>query len=131
MKIIPIIKCRDMERSISFYTGVLDFELKDPNSSAKDLVVDLIKEEAEIQLSVLGGDSEFGIAVNVRVDDVDELFKKYVERGLDTSNKKGSPVHLGPINQSWGMREFYVTDPDGNTLRFGIPAEEITEQQVF
>ncbi len=131
MKIIPIIKCRDMERSIFFYTGILDFELKYPNSSVKDLVVDLIKEEAEIQLSILTGDSVFGIAVNVRIEDVDELFKKYVERGLDTANKKDSPVHLGPTKQSWGMREFYVTDPDGNTLRFGIPVEEITEQQVF
>lgn len=131
MKIIPVIKCRDMERSIIFYTGILDFELKYPNSSVKDPVVDLIKEEAEIQLSVLSGDGEFGIAVNVRVEDIDELFKKYLERGLDTANKKDSPVHLGPINQSWGMREFYVTDSDGNTLRFGVPVEEITEQQVF
>ena len=23
-----------------------------------------------------------------------------------------------PIDQSWGTREFYVDDPDGNTLRF-------------
>ena len=27
-------------------------------------------------------------------------------------------VHEGPINQTWGTREFYVDDPDGNTLRF-------------
>jgi len=27
-------------------------------------------------------------------------------------------VHEGPIDQSWGTREFYVDDPDGNTLRF-------------
>jgi hypothetical protein len=26
---------------------------------------------------------------------------------------------IDPIDQSWGMREFYVTDPSGNTLRFG------------
>jgi hypothetical protein len=27
-------------------------------------------------------------------------------------------VHAGPIDQTWGTREFYVDDPDGNTLRF-------------
>jgi uncharacterized glyoxalase superfamily protein PhnB len=28
--------------------------------------------------------------------------------------------HLDPVQeQSWGMREFAVTDPDNNTLRFG------------
>ena len=35
----------------------------------------------------------------------------------------------GPIDRSWGTRELYVDDPDGNTLRFvegfGIgPSEE-------
>jgi len=27
-------------------------------------------------------------------------------------------VHLGPVDQTWGTREFYVTDLEGNTLRF-------------
>ena len=123
MKIIPIIKCRNMKESISFYTGILDFQLKDPGSTDEDWVVDLINGEAEIQLSILEGDGGFRMAVNVLVDDVDGLFKKYVERGLDTSNKEGSPVHQGPVDQSWGMREFYVTDSNGNTLRFGKPIE--------
>lgn len=56
-----------------------------------------------------------------RVKDVDGLFRKYVERGLDTTGHEDSPVHRGPVNQTWGIREFYVTDADGNTLRFGEP----------
>jgi hypothetical protein len=31
------------------------------------------------------------------------------------------PVHRGPVDQTWGIREFYVTDADGNMLRFGEP----------
>jgi hypothetical protein len=27
-------------------------------------------------------------------------------------------VHEGPLDQTWGTREFYVDDPDGNTIRF-------------
>ena len=27
-------------------------------------------------------------------------------------------VHEGPVDQTWNTREFYVEDPDGNTLRF-------------
>jgi len=49
---------------------------------------------------------------------VDALFAKYKDRGLDTSAKLDSPVHQGPVDQTWGRRELYVTDPDGNTLRF-------------
>ncbi len=121
MRITPIIKCRDMAISLSFYTGVLDFVLKEPGSSVRPPVVDLAKGDAELQLSVLSGDGAFGSAVNVLVDDVDRLFREFVRRGLKTSGYDGSPVHQGPVNQTWGMREFYVTDPDGNTLRFRQP----------
>jgi hypothetical protein len=31
-------------------------------------------------------------------------------------------VHAAPVDQTWGTREFYVSDPDGNTLRFTAPA---------
>ena len=30
------------------------------------------------------------------------------------------------MNQTWGIREFYVTDADGNTLRFGEPIRRNT-----
>jgi catechol 2,3-dioxygenase-like lactoylglutathione lyase family enzyme len=122
MKVIPIMKCKDMKESLSFYTNVLDFEIKYPDSTVDDPVVTIINDEAEIELSTMSGDSLFGCALNVRVDDVDEQFKKYVKRGLDVSGLGG--VHGGPLDQTWGMREFYVNDPNGNTLRFGKPIDE-------
>ena len=33
MKIVPVIKCSDLARSIAFYTRTLDFELADPNDA--------------------------------------------------------------------------------------------------
>jgi hypothetical protein len=53
-------------------------------------------------------------------DDVDALFRTFRMRGLKTPGNPEAPgaVHEGPIDQSWGTREFYVDDPDGNTLRF-------------
>jgi uncharacterized glyoxalase superfamily protein PhnB len=104
---------------VTFYTQTLDFELEDPSDTSP--VIDLVHGDARIQLSTMRGDSVFGCAVNVQVDDVDTLFRKYVARGLDISGREGSPVHQGPLDQTWGMREFYVTDPDGNTLRFRTP----------
>ena len=123
MKMIPLLRCRNMKEAISFYTNILDFELKYSGDSPDEWVVDLINEDAELQLTSLEGNQNPGIAVNVHVDDVDALFEKYLKRGLDTSNKEGSPVHQGPLDQSWGMREFYVTDPSGNTLRFARPIQ--------
>ena len=118
-KIIPLFKCRDLKQAVAFYTGVLDFELKysfEPEDNWGG--ADLVKDGAELQLTTHESERLFGSVVNVWVDDVDGLFQKYVGRGLDTSFKKESPVHQGPLDQTWGTREFYVTDSDGNTLRF-------------
>jgi catechol 2,3-dioxygenase-like lactoylglutathione lyase family enzyme len=121
MKMISLFRCRNMQAAIAFYTGILDFELKEPGASADDWVVLLKNGDAELMLTILEGDQQMGIAANVLVEDIDGLFKKYVQRGLDTSGRENSPVHQGPLNQSWGNREFYVTDADGNTLRFVQP----------
>ena len=115
---IPLFKCRNMKTALDFYTRILDFKLKYADASVNDWVVDLINGDAELQLTVLESNNLFGSVVNVWVDDIDGLFNKYLERGLDTSRKKESPVHQGPLNQTWGTREFYVTDDDNNTLRF-------------
>ncbi|MDJ1469352.1 hypothetical protein QNI19_14425 [Cytophagaceae bacterium DM2B3-1] len=119
MKIVPVIKYKNMEESVLFYTQILDFELKYAITPLTFPVVNLIKEGSELQLSTLSGDSVFGIAINIYTQNVDALFQKYRERGLDTSQHMNSPVHQSPVDQDWGIREFYVTDPSGNTLRFG------------
>jgi len=119
MKAIPIIRCRSMRESIVFYTRVLDFKIKYAGASSEDPVVVIVNGTAELQLSIIDG--VFGTPVNIRVDDIDGLFQKYLSRGLNTAAKKESPVHQGPLDQSWGTREFYVNDPSGNTLRLCMP----------
>lgn len=115
---IPVFHVSNMKKSFDFYKNILGFDLKHGESS-DDPVVNLANDFAEIQLSSIDGTDR--AVVNVRVDDVDGLFEIFLKRGLDTSNKKQSPVHQGPLDQTWGMREFYVTDADGHTLRFGKP----------
>ena len=124
MKIIPLFKVRDMRKSIAHYTELLDFKLTDSDDSADSFVVDVAKGEAGLQLTILESDQLLGSVANLIVDDVGSLFASDKSRGLDTAGKKDSPVHQGPIDQTWGRREFYITDPDGNTLRF-------CQQQIF
>ena len=31
---------------------------------------------------------------------------------------KGVAIDLEPTDQSWGNREMYISDPDGNSIRF-------------
>jgi catechol 2,3-dioxygenase-like lactoylglutathione lyase family enzyme len=122
MKMIPIFRCTSMKESLRFYTQVLDFDLFEPGATADDWVVALRNGDAALLLTRLEGDQQLGINVNVLVEDVDGLFTRYTQRGLDQSHRRESPVHLQPTDQSWGSREFYVTDPDGNTLRFVQPS---------
>lgn len=122
MKIIPLLKVRNIKDAVEFYTQILDFELKYTDEELNPFCVDLINGDAEFQLTVCDG--IYGVAITIRVDDVDSLFEKYLKRGLITPKKENSPVHEGPIDQTWGMREFYVTDADGNTLRFSAPIQD-------
>lgn len=105
MKMIPLFKCSNMAASIRFYTEVLDFSLSDPADTAEAPVVDLANGDAWLQLTVVEGRSG-GSIVNVLVEQIDQLFEKYVQRGLDTSGKSDSPVHEGPIDQTWAGVSF-------------------------
>ena len=121
MAIIPTVRCRNMRRSLAFYTGVLDFERVDGDDSLDDPSFSLLaRGDDRLILSSHRGDGEYGQAIVVTTGDVDALFRAFRERGLRTPGNPDAPVqvHEGPIDQSWGTREFYVDDPDGNTLRF-------------
>jgi catechol 2,3-dioxygenase-like lactoylglutathione lyase family enzyme len=128
MSIIPLVRCSNMRAALAFYTGVLDFirvdgddDLADPSFSA------LARDGSELCLSSHSGDGVYGQAVIIMVDDVDAAFRQFRQRGLHTPGNPDSPegVEAGPIDQTWGTREFYVQDLDGNTLRFtqGLHAE--------
>jgi len=117
--IIPTVRSGDIDRSIAFYTGVLDFDLRGRWPAGGDPSFAILTRGGDtLYLSSHAGDGVFGQAVVVLAADVDDLFATFCARGLDLSAKPDSPVHQAPLDQTWGTREFYVNDPDGNTLRF-------------
>lgn len=118
MNIIPVLACKDMAKSIRFYLEILDFELVGtwPEMSSPAFSI-LHRGGAELHLSTYPDDGVLGSVVAIVVNDIENLFRKYVSNGL-VPIKNDSPVHLGPTQQTWGTTEFYVDDPSGNTLRF-------------
>jgi catechol 2,3-dioxygenase-like lactoylglutathione lyase family enzyme len=119
MAIIPTVKCARIATSVAFYTEVLDFRVREEWSVLTDPGFAWLEREGHvINLSSHAGDGVPGQAVVVEVADVDALFAGFRARGLDPSGKPDSPVHQGPLDQTWGTREFYADDPDGNVLRF-------------
>ncbi len=119
MAIIPTVKCSVIERSVDFYTRVLDFEVRREWSELSDPGFAWLTRGGDVlHLSSHRGDGVVGQAIVVEVAGIDALFQIFLSRGLKTPGSADSPVHEGPLDQSWGTREFYVNDPDGNTLRF-------------
>jgi len=116
MKLIPTLKCQDLKTSLDFYVNVLGFQISFMDEQLQ--YAGITKEDCEIHLAL--NDGALSI-VYVQMDEVDNLFLEFTKRGLNHSSEKESPVHQSPIDQTWGMREFYVDDPSGNTLRFGCP----------
>jgi catechol 2,3-dioxygenase-like lactoylglutathione lyase family enzyme len=120
MAIIPTVRCRSVRASLAFYTGVLDFERVDDEAVEDPAFCALRRAGDWLFLSSHRGDGVVGQAIVVTVADVDAVFGMLRARGLRTPGDPAAPteVHEGPIDQTWGTREFYVDDPDGNTLRF-------------
>jgi len=114
---VPLFYCDDMAAALDFYSGRLGFTAE-PGARAEDWVVSLFRDGAELMLTRLPTDQVAQINALVLVDSVDRLHAEFKANGLDQSHRTESPVHLGPLDQSWGTRELYVTDPAGNTLRF-------------
>jgi catechol 2,3-dioxygenase-like lactoylglutathione lyase family enzyme len=110
-----------MWKSLAFYTGILDFERVDGDDRVDDPCFSVLSRDGcHLFLSSHRGDGVFGAVAVVTTNDVDSVFRKFLERGLYTPGNPdaATEVHEGPLDQTWGTREFYVDDPDGNTLRF-------------
>lgn len=124
MAIEPFINCSDISKSIEFYTKILDFVIvRPPNTDPESYMskYSLIERDGcLVHLSSHSGDGVVGNVVYIRVDNIDSLYLEFVANGLNTDDPDKYPsLRMQPIEQSWGMKEFSVTDPDGNKLTYG------------
>lgn len=117
MAIIPSIRCRHIKASVEFYTKVLDFHRADDGELRDPARIVLRRAGDAIFLSSHAGDGPFGAHVTVMTEGIDALFATFLAHGL-IPPPRDSPLHHGPIEQSWGTREVAVDDPDGNSLYF-------------
>jgi len=108
--IAPILPVLDLARATEFYEKILGFTaivLPDHNYAILD------RDNFCIHLYVTGDKYLCeNSSCYLYVDDVDSFYEGVVKDGL--SYTKGAPQ-----NKPWGMREFYVIDPEGNLLRIG------------
>ena len=122
MSIEPFIKCSDIKQSYQFYTELMDFEgvqPPDPDPESFLSMYAFLKRQGDgLHLSQHAEDGVFGSVTYVRVGNLDELYTVFLSNGLSVQERVGG-ITMEPVNQTWGMREFSVVDPDGNRMTFG------------
>ena len=108
-KACPLFPSADIPASMAFYSGRLGFR----EVATYDGYGIVERDGVEIHFWPC---QERHIAENTsayfRSADVDALH-------ADMSRTAGDARMTAPESRDWGMREFYVWDPDGNLLRFG------------
>jgi catechol 2,3-dioxygenase-like lactoylglutathione lyase family enzyme len=103
-RIVPDIRSRHLEASREFYVDVLGLEV------AMDMgfIVTLVSpSNPTAQVSLMRDDDSSTILpqISVEVADVDDVHSRAVSRGLNLVY----PLTTEP----WGVRRFFVTDPNG------------------
>jgi len=122
-QVVPILRVADIRLAVEFYCSMLGFAADFSYSTSPDgpAYAGVSLDGHQVHLSTFAGDGSTGATAYLYVDDVDAIFATLLRAGLRTPGNPDSPVEETPVDQSWGMRELYVRDPDGNTLRFGSP----------
>lgn len=118
----PILYARDVERTASFYRDALGFELafRWPAEGRPEYVY-LRLDPIGIGIGAADGENVHGNPVVpgagsfelcVYVDDMDSTCERLREFGARELR--------APVDEPWGERRAYFTDPDGNTLHLAM-----------
>jgi len=110
---IPVLHVSSSVAAEAFYRRLgfeKQFAYRGDEARADPCYMGVSREGVWLHLSSFSGDGVAGNVVYVCVEEVDAIH-------AELSDKK-IPVHLAPTNQTWGNREMYVKDLDGNTIRF-------------
>lgn len=105
--IIPQLPSLDFEISKQFYVETLDCILVE---EFPDLLI-FIMDDIEFRLwKCEDKNISENSSIYLHVNEIDLLFEYYQQ-------KLFGKIEIS--DRSWGMREFYITDPSGNLLKFG------------
>lgn len=109
-RIVPNIYSNDLGKSKLFYTEFLEMELV---MDMEWILTFASKNNPTAQISVLHYDkngklNNDAIFISIEVSDVDELYEK--------AKKQNREIVYHITDEPWGVRRFFVKDPNGATL---------------
>ena len=111
---IPVLHVSSSVAAEDFYCNRLGFRrqfaYRADEARPDPCYMGLTRDGAWLHVSSFSGDGVSGGVVFLLVDDVDALHAEFAAKNV--------PIALEPTDQTWGNREMYVKDSDGNSIRF-------------
>lgn len=111
---IPVLHVSSSAAAEEFYCDrlgfILQFATPADRTKPDPCYMGFTRDDVWLHVSSFPGDGVSGGVVFLLVDDVDRLYAKFIAKGV--------PIALPPTDQTWGNREMYVKDTDGNCIRF-------------
>ncbi len=102
---------KDIQKSIDFYTKVLGFRLHRVTPDGKFAIIFLEKAMVMLyEVTTLSEPRFSGLEVRFLINDIDSYYKKIIARGAEFEKTI--------FNAPYGLRQFYVKNPDGVSLKF-------------
>ncbi len=117
LRATPVLKTGDYKRARNFYTDVLGFRLVEEGGDPPRFGI-FDRDSATVFLDGwhgAPGPSDGGWVAYFHTGDIDALHLLLAATG--------TPITRPLEDTGYGMREFEVTDPDGNILCFGAETE--------
>lgn len=112
-RMAPCIAVRNIEESVSFYTSMLGMQKTFENGNPVGFVI-MKKDRAELHLSLCRDKKpQIHNVAHLKVSDAKALF--------DHLSKSGVRIIKGLRDQQYGLRDFVISDPDGNRIDIGQP----------
>ena len=118
--VMPGFPVRDLQVSLEFYRNKLGFKATFKNG---DIFAIVSRDQIDLSLGVDQSGLKAGKgACYLKVTGVDAFHDEFKKKGVEMMH----PLRT----ESYGMREFMIADPDGNTLNFGeSKTPEVSERR--
>lgn len=109
--VVPLVRVRDLGRSLAFYVEDLGFREVARHQPAPDVPACATIARGGVTLLLTERDeAPFGGAVCLHTSEIETVFHELAARGVT--------IDLAPTDMPWKQREMHLRDPDGNRLRF-------------
>ena len=106
-RVVPDIRSKQMDESRAFYVDFLGFNV---GMDMGFITTFVSPSNPTSQISVLHDDGSSALLPNVsiEVEDVDKVYADATDRGLE--------IAYPLTDEPWGVRRFFVVDPNGTVL---------------